>query len=171
MAFVDLAQARFSVRKYSDKPLEKEKLDKILEAGRMAPTAKNQQPQKIYVLQSEAVLEKLSTLTHCAYGAKTVLLFTYNQEQDWKNPLENGVHSGVEDVSIVATYMMLQVIELGVYTTWCNYFSNSELEKVFELSENEKSVLIMPIGYKADDAEPALAHTISKELDELVCYL
>lgn len=63
----------------------------------MVPTAKNQQPQKIYVLQSEDTLKKLSTLTHCAYGAKTVLLFTYNQEQDWKNPWEDGVHSGVED--------------------------------------------------------------------------
>ena len=171
MDFMDLAQARFSVREYSDRPVEKEKLERILEAGRMAPTAKNQQPQKIYVLQSEDALKKLSTLTHCAYGAKTVLLFTYNQEQDWKNPLEDGVHSGVEDVSIVATYIMLQAIELGVYTTWCNYFSNSELEKTFQLPENEKSVLIMPIGYKADNAEPAPAHTASKEFDEIVCYL
>ncbi len=171
MDFMDLAQARFSVREYSDRPVEKEKLERILEAGRMAPTAKNQQPQKIYVLQSEDALKKLSTLTHCAYGAKTVLLFTYNQEQDWKNPLEDGVHSGVEDVSIVATYIMLQAIELGVYTTWCNYFSNSELEKAFQLPENEKSVLIMPVGYKADNAEPAPAHTASKEFDEIVCYL
>ena len=171
MDFMDLAQARFSVREYSDRPVEKEKLERILEAGRMAPTAKNQQPQKIYVLQSEDALKKLSTLTHCAYGAKTVLLFTYNQEQDWKNPLEDGVHSGVEDVSIVATYIMLQAIELGVYTTWCNYFSNSELEKAFQLPENEKSVLIMPIGYKADNAEPAPAHTASKEFGEIVCYL
>lgn len=171
MDFMDLAQARFFVREYSDRPVEKEKLERILEAGRMAPTAKNQQPQKIYVLQSENALKKLSTLTHCAYGAKTVLLFTYNQEQDWKNPLEDGVHSGVEDVSIVATYIMLQAIELGVYTTWCNYFSNSELEKAFQLPENEKSVLIMPVGYKADNAEPAPAHTASKEFDEIVCYL
>lgn len=171
MDFMDLAQARFFVREYSDRPVEKEKLERILEAGRMAPTAKNQQPQKIYVLQSEDALKKLSTLTHCAYGAKTVLLFTYNQEQDWKNPLEDGVHSGVEDVSIVATYIMLQAIELGVYTTWCNYFSNSELEKAFQLPENEKSVLIMPVGYKADNAEPAPAHTASKEFDEIVCYL
>lgn len=171
MDFMDLAQARFSVREYSDRPVEKEKLERILEAGRMAPTAKNQQPQKIYVLQSEDALKKLSTLTHCAYGAKTVLLFTYNQEQDWKNPLEDGVHSGVEDVSIVATYIMLQAIELGVYTTWCNYFSNSELEKAFQLPENEKSVLIMPVGYKADNAEPAPAHTASKESNEIVCYL
>lgn len=85
--------------------------------------------------------------------------------------LEAGIHSGVEDVSIVATYIMLQAIELGIYTTWCNYFSNSELEKAFQIPENEKSVLIMPIGYKDDEAEPAPAHTASKESSELVCYL
>ncbi len=171
MQFMDLAKARFSVRKYSDRMVEPEKLEQILEAGRMAPTAKNQQPYKIYVLQSGEALEKLNSLTHCVYGAKTVLLFTYNQDQDWKNPLEAGVHSGVEDVSIVATYIMLRAIELGVYTTWCNYFSNSELEKAFQLLENEKSVLIMPVGYKADDAKPAPAHMESKKLSELVSYL
>ena len=89
MQFMDLAKARFSVRKYSDRMVEPEKLEQILEAGRMAPTAKNQQPYKIYVLQSGEALEKLNSLTHCAYGAKTVLLFTYNQDQDWKNPLES----------------------------------------------------------------------------------
>lgn len=171
MKFIDLAQARYSVRKYSDKPLEKEKFDLILEAGRMAPTAKNQQPQKIYVLQSETALEKLAALTHCAYGAKTILLFTYNQDEEWKNPLESGVHSGVEDVSIVATYIMLQAIELGVYTTWCNYFPNSQLEKAFQLPANEKTVLIMPIGYKADDVMPAPAHTETKEICDIVSYL
>ncbi len=171
MKFMDLAQARYSVRKYSDKPLEKEKLDLILEAGRMAPTAKNQQPQKIYVLQSDSAFEKLGALTHCAYCAKTVLLLTYNQDEDWKNPLESGIHSGVEDVSIVATYIMLQAIELGVYTTWCNYFPNSQLEKEFQLPANEKAVLIMPIGYKADGVEPAPAHTETKEICDMVSYL
>lgn len=53
MNFMDLARERFSVRKYSDRVIEREKLDRILEAGRMAPTAKNQQPYKIYVIQSE----------------------------------------------------------------------------------------------------------------------
>lgn len=171
MKFEELAKARFSVRNFSDRVVEKEKLDKILEAGRLAPTAKNQQPQRIYVLQSEEALEKLSTLTHCGYGAKTVLVFTYNQEEDWKNPLENGVRSGIEDVSIVATYIMLQAIELGVYSTWCNYFSNTELEKMINIPENEKVVLIMPIGYKAENVQPTPAHKVSKELKTIVRYL
>lgn len=171
MTFMDHAKNRYSVRKFSDRQLEKEKLDQILEAAMAAPTAKNNQPQRIYVLQSKEAMEKLDTLTHCRYGAGTVLLFTYNQDEDWKNPLEEGIHSGVEDVSIAASYVMLQAIELGVYTTWCNYFANSELEKIFQIPENEKAVLIMPIGYKDEEIMPSSSHEQSKELEDIVSYL
>lgn len=171
MDFTELAQARYSVRKFSDKAVEPEVLKRILEAGLLAPTAKNNQPQRIYVLQSKEALDKLDSLTHCRYGAGTVLLFTYNTDEDWKNPLEEGVHSGVEDVSITATYIMLLAIELGVYTTWCNYFANSKLEQAFDLPENEKAVLIMPIGYPAEGVAPAPAHTESKKLEEIVRHI
>ena len=171
MDFTELAQARYSVRKFSDKAVEPEVLKRILEAGLLAPTAKNNQPQRIYVLQSKEALDKLDSLTHCRYGAGTVLLFTYNTDEDWKNPLEEGVHSGVEDVSITATYIMLRAIELGVYTTWCNYFANSKLEQAFDLPENEKVVLIMPIGYPAEGVAPAPAHTESKKLEEIVRHI
>lgn len=171
MDFTELAQARYSVRKFSDKAVEPEVLKRILEAGLLAPTAKNNQPQRIYVLQSKEALDKLDSLTHCRYGAGTVLLFTYNTDEDWKNPLEEGVHSGVKDVSITATYIMLRAIELGVYTTWCNYFANSKLEQAFDLPENEKAVLIMPIGYPAEGVAPAPAHTESKKLEEIVRHI
>ena len=171
MDFMDVAKKRYSVRKFSDKPVEKEKMEQILEAGNIAPTAKNQQPQRVYVLQSEDALSKLGELTHCAYGAKTVLLFTYNEDEEWKNPLEEGVHSGVEDVSIVATHVMLRAAELGLDTCWCNYFANSKLEEAFGIPENEKSVLIMPVGYAAEDAKPTPLHETYKDLTTTVKYL
>ena len=171
MEFMDLARKRFSVRKYSDMQVEKETLDHVLEAVLAAPTAKNQQPQRIYVLQSKESLAKLDELTHCRYGAQTVLLFAYNVDEDWKNPNEAGVHSGVQDVSIVATHVMLRATELGLHTTWCNMFANRKLEEAFGLPQNEKSVLIMPIGYKAEDSVPAPMHEQTKRLDSMVKYL
>ena len=168
MDFMELAKKRCAIRKFSDKPIEKEKLDAILAAGNIAPTAKNLQPQRIYVLQSEGALAKLDTLTHCRYGAKTVFLFTYNTDEDWKNPLEEGVHSGVEDVSIVATHIMLAATEEGIATCWCNYFSNTKLEALFELPANEKSVLIMPVGYADEAAKPASTHETKKERSKTV---
>ena len=171
MTFTELAKQRYSVRKFSEKPLEQEKLELVLEAANLAPTAKNIQPQRIYVLQSEDALAKLDTLTHCRYGAGTVLLFTYNADEDWKNPLEEDVHSGVEDVSIAATHTMLQACELGLSTCWCNYFANSKLEEIFEIPQNEKSVLIMPIGYADESAKPTPMHEQKKPVSDMVKYL
>ena len=108
MGFMELAKARFSVRKFADKPVEQEKLDLLLEAGNIAPTAKNQQPQRIYVIRSKEALEKLAEYTPCIYGAGTVLLFAYNTTEQFFNPDEPGVCSGIQDVSIVATHIMLE---------------------------------------------------------------
>lgn len=172
MDFLELAKARYSVRKYSDKKIEQEKLDKILEAGNVAPTAVNFQPQKIYVLQSEDALAKVNAVCKCIYGAKTVLLFAYDGEQDWKNPKQAGIRSGQQDVSIVATHIMLEAWNLGIASCWVNLFANDELEKAFNLPANEKSVLLMPLGYAAEDAAPVEKwHFHCKDIAETVRYL
>jgi len=171
MELYKVMQDRYSVRKFDGRNPEQEKLDAVLEAGNIAPTAKNLQPQRIYVLQSEEALQKLDELAPCRYGAGTVLVFTYNTDEEWKNPEEKGVHSGVEDVSIVATHMMLRAHELGLSTCWCNLFPNSRLEEALGLPENERSVLYMPIGYAAEGASPAPRHTEKKDLSEIVKYL
>lgn len=168
MDFKELVKARYSVRKFSDRQIEKETLDTILEAGRLAPTAKNLQPQRIYVMQSEESLAKINELCPCIYGAKTVMLFTYDRDEDWKNALEDGVHSGQQDVSIVATHMMMQATDLGVGTLWINKFPNSETEKAFNLPKNERAVLLMAFGYMRDNCRPASLHTIRKPIEELV---
>lgn len=171
MTFTELSKSRFSCRKFSDKKISRDDLLSILEAGNLAPTAKNLQPQRIYVLESEDSLSKLDSLTHCRYGAKTVLLFAYNTDEEWKNPLEEGVHSGVEDVSIVATHVMLRAAEMGLSSCWCNYFSNSKLEEFLGLPKNEKSVLVMSLGYAAEDAKPAPLHEKKKALEETVKWM
>ena len=74
MDFMELAKKRYSCKKYQpDKAVEKEKLNKILEAGQVAPTAKNSQPQHIYVMESEEALKLVDNLTPCRYGAPVVL--------------------------------------------------------------------------------------------------
>lgn len=171
MNFMELAKTRYSVRKFDDRPVEKETLDLILEAGNVAPTGCNYQPQRIYVVQSEEKIAKLNGLSKCIFGAKTVLLFTYNKDEDWKNPLENGVHSGVQDVSIVASHIMLEAWELGVGTCWVNYFANSRLEKELGLPENERAVLLMPMGYPAEDSVPLKLHEKLKNIDETVRFI
>lgn len=171
MEFMELLRKRYSVRKFSDRPLEPEKLRQLLDAGNLAPTARNIQPQRVYVLQSEGALAKINALSPCVFGAKTVLVFAYDANEEWKNPLEEGVHSGVEDVSIAATQVMLCATTLGLGTCWCNYFPNSKLEEAFGFPEQERAVLFMPIGYPAEDAEPSPMHEKRKALEETVRYL
>ena len=167
--FMELAKKRFSVRQFADKPVPKDLLIKVLEAGNVAPTAKNLQPHRIHVLTKAEDFAKLDELSPCRYGAPVVLVFSYNTEEDWKHGEEPGVRSGVEDVSIVATHVMLRAAELGLGTTWVNRFRNSQLEKAL-LPANEKAVLIMPIGFPAENAKPSRMHTTKKPLDKTVIW-
>ena len=167
--FMELAKKRFSVRQFADKPVPKDLLIKVLEAGNVAPTAKNLQPHRIHVLTKAEDIAKLDELSPCRYGAPVVLVFSYNTEEDWKHGEEPGVRSGVEDVSIVATHVMLRAAELGLGTTWVNRFRNSQLEKTL-LPANERSVLIMPIGFPAENAKPSRMHTTKKPLDKTVIW-
>ena len=129
MDLLQLMQDRYSVRLYAEKEVEEEKLDAVLKAALIAPTAKNNQPFRIYVLKSAEALEKIRNLTRCAFNAPVVLLFTYNKDEQWNNPLEEGIVSGVEDTAIVATHAMLEAVEQGLGSCWVNYFPNTEVEK------------------------------------------
>lgn len=170
-SFMDLARERYSCRRFSDRPVDAEKLGLVLEAARIAPTAKNLQPEHIYVLQSAEALAKVDELTHCRFGAPVVLLFCYDTSEEWKNPLEEGVHSGVEDASIAATHAMLEAAELGLATCWVNYFPNTRLERSLGLPASRRSVLLMPLGFADAAAHPAHLHNESKPLDQMVTYL
>lgn len=114
MNFMELAADRYSVRSFSDKPVEQEKIDLILKAAQLAPTAVNFQPQMIYVLKSEAALGKINRLCRCIYGAPLVFLICSDERKTWKSQTEPGYSAGEMDCSIVCTHMMLEAWELGV---------------------------------------------------------
>ena len=86
MEFRELIKARYSVRRFSDRPVEPEKLNAVLEAGRLAPTAKNIQPVRIYVAQSEKALAIMNEASPCIYGAKTVLVICSDESTCWVTP-------------------------------------------------------------------------------------
>lgn len=106
MDFMEVLKKRYSCKKFDGRKISKEQLDAILEAGRLAPTAKNLQEQKIYVVQSDEGLEKIDRITPCRYGAGTVLLVAFDRENVFVYP-GGKRDSGVEDATIVATHMLL----------------------------------------------------------------
>lgn len=166
MAFLDLAKERYSLRAFDGRPVEPEALKTILEAGRIAPTATNAQPVKVYVLQSPEALETINGLTRCIYGASTVLLVAEITDKMWQNPLEPGVDAGEVDAAIVATHIMLQAKELGVDSLWVGFFPPTKTKEAFHLPENENPVLLMPLGYPKEGAGPADRHTQRISLED-----
>ena len=132
MEFTDTIKNRYSCKKYSDRAVEQDRLEAILEAGRVAPTAKNLQEQHIYVLQSKEALEKLDGLTPCRYGAPTVLLVAFDSSNVYTYPGSERT-SGVEDASIVATHMILAAAAEGVDSCWVNRLNPEEAARVFGL--------------------------------------
>lgn len=169
--FNELANKRFSVRKFSNKGLDDATLKEILNVALLAPTAKNLQPWRIYIIKSEDGIKKIDELTSCRYNAPIVLAFSYNKDEEWNNPYQVGIHSGVEDVSIVATHIMLKAAEMNVDTLWVNLFKNSDAEKILGLPKNEKMVLLMPIGYREEGVKPSHLHGTSRKFSELIKYI
>lgn len=171
MTFEEMTKARYSVKKYSKRPVEEEKLTKVLEAANAAPTAKNAQCIRIYVLKSEEALNKANALTPCVYGAPICLMFAYNSDEAYRYPKEENRNSGDEDCSIAATHVMFEACELGLGTCWVNRFTPSEAKAVFGLPENETVVLLMPLGYAEEGLEPLPNHWNKKALREIVTVL
>ena len=170
MEFKEVIKARYSCKKYSDKPVEKEKLEAVLEAGRLAPTAKNLQEQHIYVLQSEEALAKVDAVTPCRYGAPTVLLVAFDKKNVFTYP-GGKRDSGVEDASIVATHMILAAADEGLDSCWLNFLDPEKAAEVFGLPENEEVLMFLDLGYAAEGTGPLPNHASRKPLAETVSYL
>ncbi len=169
MDFLSLAKQRYSVRKFSDKPVEQEKLDMILQVAQLAPTACNYQPQRILVLKSPTALEKLKLCTKYHFNAPLALLVCYDKDKSWKRTFDHE-DSGQIDASIVTTHMMLQATEMGLGTTWVGSFDPKVAREELQLSQNLVPVAILPLGYPAEDAAPAPGHSKRESVDKLVFY-
>lgn len=170
MDFIELAEKRYSCKKYSDRLVEKENLLKILEAGRLAPTAKNLQEQHIYVAQSPEALSAIDAVTPCRYGASTVLIITFDKNNVYIYP-GGKRNSGIEDASIVATHLMLAAASLNIDSCWVNNFDPDKLHELLKLPENEEILMLLDLGYAAIDASPLPNHYSRKNIDETVSFI
>ncbi len=170
MDFLDLVKSRYSCKKYSDKQISKDQLDAILEAGRLAPTAKNTQEQRVYVVQSAEGIAKIDSVTPCRYGAPTVLVVAYNKDLTYTY-MGGKYNAGAEDASIVATHMLLAAKAVGVDSCWLNRFNPDDVANALNLPENEVVVMLMDLGYAAEGGAPLANHFSRKALDETVSYL
>ena len=170
MEFREVIKNRYSCKKFNGEKVAPEKIEAILEAGRVAPTAKNLQEQHVYVVQSEEMLAKIDVLTPCRYNAPTVLVVAFDKNNVFTYPGEKR-DSGVEDATIVATHMILAAEDEGVDSCWVNFFDPDKAAEALGLPENEEVLMLMDLGYAAEGAGPLPNHDSRKPLEETVTYL
>ena len=156
--------------KFDSRQIEKEQLNTILEAGRLAPTAKNLQEQRVYVVQSAEGLAKIDTLTPCRYGAPTVIIMAFDKNNVFTYPGQK-YDSGIEDATIVATHMLLAAKSAGVESCWVNFFDPDKAAEAFQLPENEEILMFLCLGFAAEGSGPLANHSSRKPLEETVTYL
>jgi nitroreductase len=167
MGFLELAKKRYSVRKYEETKVEKEKLLKILEAGRVAPSGKNNQPSRLIVVRETAGLEKLKKGARL-YGAPLAIIVCGDREAAWVRPYD-GKNIVDIDAAIVTDHMMLQATELGLGTLWICYFDPIVIRQEFNLPDHIVPVNILGIGYAAGEAASPDRHDQArKSLQEIV---
>lgn len=171
MSILKLMENRYSCRRYSDKEVSEEDILKILEAGRVAPTSHNIQPQRIYVVRTEEGKKKLLKGMLYNFKAPYFIVCGYNSDEVYKNPLNNFKESGGVDVSIVMTHMMLMIEELGLGACWIGHINPEAIRKSMELPENIKIVGVFNLGHHREDDRPSKLHFRNRENREIVEFL
>ena len=169
MEFEKLIEERYSVRKFEDKHLTKEDIDKILKAGHLAPTGCNIQPQRILVLNTADSVSELKNCTKCHFDAPTAMLICYNKDESWKRPYDGALSAPV-DAAIVTTHMMLEAHNIGVGSCWVMHFDPDKIRDTFNIPENIEPVALLVMGYPHKESLPIEMHSKFRPLSEVVSY-
>ena len=167
MDFLELAKERYSVRKMKSEKIKQEELNKILEAARLSPTAKNMQRERLLVINTEEGIEKIKQCTSCDFGATTIIVISYEKD-DEQNESDFSRKYGLIDTGIVATHMCLEATNLGLGTTMVGLFDRELSKKLFNIPAKYQPELLLPIGYI--DRKPSILHERRKKIEELVEY-
>ena len=169
MNFLDIAKKRYSVRSYNSQNVEPEKLDKILEAAHIAPTAANLQPVRLLVIQEKTELDKISKAANI-YNAPLAIIVCSDHSIAWKRPFDNKQTTDI-DASILTDHMMLEATELCLGSVWICYFKPDVIKEEFNLPDNLEPVNILAIGYSDEKPASLTRHEETRmPLSDLIYY-
>ncbi|MDQ2086747.1 nitroreductase family protein [Herbivorax sp. ANBcel31] len=168
MSFFKLAQRRFSVRNYKKDSVEEDKLRIILEAGRIAPSSKNSQPQKLIVVSQQDGLDKVKKAAN-VFNAPIIIIVCGNYQDAWIRSYDQKLLLDI-DVTIVTDHMMLTATDLGLGTLWVCNFNPEIIRQEFNLPEYIEPINLLALGYADCVQSSSTKHNIRKSIEETVCY-
>lgn len=169
MDFLQLAKERFSCRKFKSDKIEQAKIDSILQAAMVAPTAVNKQPQRILVLTDKDKLLSLKECTRFDFDAPLCFVICADKEKAWTRKYD-GANSAEIDAAIVTTHMMMQAQDIGLGTTWVMSFDPKKAREILHIPDALEIVALLPTGYPADDAPVNPFHNTFMDMEEMVSY-
>lgn len=170
--FLELAKARYSCREFEPKMIPDEVLDRILEAGRLSPTAVNFQPQRVLVIRDVKSVQKLKRSTSFTFDAPVILMVCYDISEAWKDPFAC-IDIGTVDATIVATQMMLEAADLGIGSTFVGHFRTRTVIEDFGIPPYLKPICLLPMGYPCTEhkaGQPGKLHETRKPLEQTVFF-
>lgn len=160
-------ETRRSIRRYLDKPVEDEKLKKVLEAGRLAPSARNNQEWKFVVVRDPAKRREMMAATtkgQVFVGQAPIVIACC--AVDAERLMSCGQKAGPIDVAIAVDHMTLAAVELGLGTCWVCAFNEAPVKKALKIPNGPRVIALLTLGYPESQPAP----TPRKPLDEIVCY-
>ena len=166
MTVAEAIRARHSIRAFLNRAIEEEKLNRVLEAGRLSPSAGNQQGRKFIVVRDKSTREKLVkvAVSQAFIGQAPVVIVACGTNPEYVQ--SSGQPFYLIDVSIAVDHMTLQAVEEGLGTCWIGLFTEPEVRKILGIPDKVRVVALLPMGYPAEKAAP----TARKPIAECVCF-
>ena len=170
MDFLELAKLRYSSRKYQVREVETEKLNYVLEAGRIAPSANNMQPWVFIVVKGKNK-EALRNCYHREWfnTAPVYIVICGNHRQAWKRSSDGKDHTDI-DVAIATDHITLAATQQGLATCWVCNFDKAKTSKLLKLPDYLEPIAILPLGYPADAVDINRHDYKRKRINEVVYY-
>ena len=170
MEFNTVLQRRYSCRAFAAQAVEQEKAARIIEAGRIAPTAVNKQPVHVWAVSDPGTLEAIKGVTRSNYGAPLLLVVGCRPADAWVRRYD-GKNGAEVDASIVATYLMLAAENEGLSTLWVGSFDPALLKEILPGNDGYDLVAIINVGYPSPDSTPSALHGSRVSTEEFVTQI
>ncbi len=178
MDFLELARRRYSCRRYSDKPIAKEIIERCLEAARLAPSACNSQPWSFVVVQQKEMRDQVaqaafSGMYSMNQFAKEAQAFVLVSREDSKPAAQvgqmiQGTQYNLIDLGIACEHFILQAAEEGIGSCWIGWFNAKAVKKVLKLLSRKKVEIIISLGYPQDDTIREKNRKFLGEISEII---